>query len=46
MGNEPPKKKVDKISEKQRFELACMRVKAHVEIQRDRRQNEALQKEK
>lgn len=46
MGNSQPNKKYDKSLEKQKFEIACIKVKAHLELQRDRRQNEINGKEK
>ena len=46
MGNEPPKKNYNPQLEKQKFEIACIKVKAHLELQRDRRKNEVINKEK
>lgn len=46
MGNEAPKKNYDPKMEKMKFEIACIKVKAHLEIQRDRRVGEVSAKEK
>lgn len=46
MGTGPPPKKFDPKSEKQKFEITCIKVRSYLELQRDRRQNSANSKEK
>ena len=45
MGNDPPKK-VDPLADKRKFEIACLKTKAYLEVYRDKRQNSANAKEK
>jgi hypothetical protein len=45
MGNDPPKKR-DPIADKRKFEIACLKTKAYLEVYRDKRQNSASSKEK
>ncbi len=46
MGNSPPPKQFNAKSEKQKFEITCIKVRSYLELQRDRRQNQANGKEK
>lgn len=46
MGNEPPKKKSDPIADKRKFEIACLKTKAYLEVYRDKRLNSGNSKEK
>ncbi|EGR28320.1 hypothetical protein IMG5_178520, partial [Ichthyophthirius multifiliis] len=47
MGNQPPpKQNYNPLQEKQKIEIACMKVKYHLELQRDRRLSQANNKEK
>lgn len=46
MGTGPPPKRFDPKSEKQKFEITCIKVRSYLELQRDRRQNQANGKEK
>ena len=45
MGNEPPKK-ADPLADKRKFEIACLKTKAYLEVYRDKRQNSGNSKEK
>ncbi|KAL4450251.1 hypothetical protein ABPG74_008957 [Tetrahymena malaccensis] len=45
MGNQPPPKQYNPRMEKQKLEIACMKVKGHLELQRDRRMGQANAKE-
>lgn len=46
MGNEQPKPKAPPKMDRIKLDVACLKVKAYLELNRDRRVNEALKKER